>query len=230
MKRLWIVVTLAVLFSVMVAGATEANGKLWLNRDVFSSGESIQVSFQAPSNWPSDAWIGIIPSNIPHGDEALNDQHDITYQYIEKRTSGTMTFVAPGPGQWDLRMHDTDSNGREIAYVSFTVKSGGSGASEGSVAKVWLSRNVFSRGESIQVSFQAPSNWPSDAWIGIIPSNIPHGDEALNDQHDIAYQYIERRTSGTMTFVAPGPGQWDFRIHNTDSNGREYGYVSFTVR
>ncbi|MCP5052771.1 MAG: hypothetical protein GY940_36725 [bacterium] len=70
-----------------------------------------------------DAWIGIVPSDIPHGKEAINDRHDLTYKRISQRTSGIMEFRAPGkPGSYDFRMHDTDNNGTEVASVTFTVK------------------------------------------------------------------------------------------------------------
>ena len=212
----------------LIAGAVsyEQGAELAIDKTSYAPGESIRVQFSASGNWARDAWIGIIPSNIPHGSEPVNDQHDITYQYIEKRTSGVMVFTAPGAGQWDLRMHDTDGNGREVAYVSFTV---GQATPKISDANLVLEKTVFSPGESIRVQFSASNNWARDAWIGIIPSNIPHGSEPVNDQHDITYQYIEKRTSGVMVFTAPGPGHWDFRMNDADSNGREVSYVSFTV-
>jgi len=97
-------------------------------------------------------------------------------------------------------------------------------------AKIWLERTTFYRNEKIRVHFQAPSGWSRDAWIGMIPSAIPHGDEAVNDQHDVAYQFIENKTSGSMTFAIPGPGNWDFRMHDTDKNGFQVYSVSFTVK
>ena len=108
----------------LVAGAVsyEQGADLAINKTSYAPGESIRVQFSTSGNWARDAWIGIIPSNIPHGSEPVNDQHDITYQYIEKRTSGVMVFTAPGPGHWDFRMNDADSNGREVGHVSFTVQ------------------------------------------------------------------------------------------------------------
>lgn len=97
-------------------------GQLTLSKQSFVRGEQIQVSYRAPAGLDRSAWIGIIPSNIPHGDEAVNDAHDVTYQYLEGRTSGTFVFTAPSAGYWDLRMHTTDSNGAEIASVSFTTR------------------------------------------------------------------------------------------------------------
>ena len=97
-------------------------GQLTLNKQSFARGEQIQVTYRAPAGLDRSAWIGIIPSNIPHGDEEVNDAHDVTYQYLEGRTSGTLMFTAPSSGYWDLRMHSSDSSGVEIATVSFTTR------------------------------------------------------------------------------------------------------------
>jgi hypothetical protein len=97
---------------------------LSLNQRVFTPGEEIRVAFTAPASYASDAWVGILPASVPHGDEAVNDQHDITYQYLSQRTSGVLVFQAPAQvGLWDLRMHDTDASGREVASVTFEVRS-----------------------------------------------------------------------------------------------------------
>lgn len=93
-----------------------------LSKTVFTPGEAIVLQFTAPGNYATNAWIGIIPSNISHGSEAVNDQYDLTYQYLRGLTSGSFTFSAPVTlGNYDFRMHDTDSAGREVASVSFTV-------------------------------------------------------------------------------------------------------------
>ncbi len=98
------------------------SGSLRLTRDRYAPGEAIVVDFTAPGSYAANAWVGIIPSQVPHGSEAENDRHDLTYQYLQKRTSGSLTFTAPtAPGNYDLRLHDTDNNGREVASVSFQV-------------------------------------------------------------------------------------------------------------
>ncbi len=98
-----------------------------------------------------------------------------------------------------------------------------------SVAGLTLDRTHFEPGEAIAVRFTAPATWPSNAWVGIIPSRIPHGEEKENDRHDVSYQYLKKRASGTLTFTAPSAGDWDFRMHDTDGNGKEYASISFTV-
>lgn len=96
---------------------------LTIQRSTFAPGEKIRVRFTAP-DYPDDAWIGVIPSEIPHGDEAVNDRHDVAYQHLDGRTDGEMVFVAPRVGQWDLRLHSTDRGGAETASVSFVVCEG----------------------------------------------------------------------------------------------------------
>jgi hypothetical protein len=100
-----------------------AGPSLVTDKDVYTPGETITVTFTAPEGLPTNAWVGIIPSNVPHGDEAQNDTFDLTYQYLNGMTSGMLVFSAPTvPGSYDFRMHDTDSNGKEIASVTFTVQ------------------------------------------------------------------------------------------------------------
>ena len=103
-------------------GACSSNS-LSIDKTTVKPGEQIKVTFKASGDFASNAWVGIIPSNIAHGSENTNDQHDLTYQYLRKRTSGTLTFKAPTkPGKYDVRMHDTDSDGKEVTYISFEVQ------------------------------------------------------------------------------------------------------------
>ena len=96
---------------------------LSLGRDVYMPGDTINLVYMAPAGLPTNAWIGIIPSAVPHGSEEVNDQNDISYQYLEGTTSGIMEFIAPSvPGSYDLRMNESDNGGRELASITFTVQ------------------------------------------------------------------------------------------------------------
>ena len=123
-------------------------------------------------------------------------------------------------------MHDgEDEDAKEVTYISFEVVL----IKEG--AELKLEKSEFEPGEEIGVSFTAPGEWGSAAWVGIIPSNVPHGSEAKNDEHDIDYHYLDMRTSGVLIFTAPEePGSYDFRMHDTDNNGNEITSVTFTVK
>ena len=96
---------------------------IWLEKTTFAPNEEINVHFTAPASFPSNAWIGLIPSNVPHGDEDVNDQYDIDYEYLSGRTSGIIIFTAPTtPGSYDVRMHNKDGGGREVSSISFIVR------------------------------------------------------------------------------------------------------------
>jgi hypothetical protein len=96
---------------------------LSLGRDVYAPGDPINLVFMAPIGLSDDAWIGIVPSAVPHGNEEVNDQNDISYQHLGGATSGIMEFVAPSaPGSYDLRMNESDKGGRELASITFTVQ------------------------------------------------------------------------------------------------------------
>jgi len=200
--------------------------KLWLDKPAFAPGTDIQVHFSVPAALPDDAWIGLIPSSVPHGSVAENDQHDLQYRYLEGQTAGVLMFQAPGqPDSYDFRLNDTTGGGAEIASVTFTVPPPAPGES-----KVWLDKTMFAPREEIQVHFSAPSTYSPSAWVGIVPSDVPHGSSNQNDEYDLAYQYLDGQTSGVLTFTAPEePGNYDFRLHNTDEDGSEVASVSFVV-
>jgi len=204
-------------------GTYDVEPTLELNKTSFEPGETIVVTFTASPDYTDDAWVGIVPSEVPHGDEAVNDQHDITYQYLNGLTEGDLEFEAPlEPGSYDLRLHDTDYDGAEVASVSFEVVD--------VMPKLMLERTSFRAGETIVVAFTAPAAYPNNAWVGVIPSHVPHGDEAVNDQHDLAWQYLGGQTGGVLEFAAPyEPGSYDLRMHDSDVDGAEVASVTFEV-
>jgi outer membrane protein OmpA-like peptidoglycan-associated protein len=199
--------------------------KLVLSKTALLPQEEIKVTFSVSHALPSGAWIGVIPSEIPHGSEATNDQHDVDYQYIGDKTTGTLTFAAPEKaGSYDFRLNDSDSNGHEISSVTFSVSQI---TLEGTLN---LKRTSFVPGEQIEADFTASPTLPKNAWVGIIPSKVPHGKEAVNDQYDIQYSYLDKKASGKLLFVAPpDAGSYDLRMNSSDSDGVEITSVTFQV-
>lgn len=119
------IMTVALSLLLFPAKAMGDTNSLSLDQTTFAPGEPISVHFTAEPDLNETAWVGIVPSNVPHGSEVTNDANDLQYQQIAGQTSGVLTLTAPSqPGAYDLRMNDTDyawENGKEIASVSFTV-------------------------------------------------------------------------------------------------------------
>lgn len=139
------------------APQVQAGASLSLQKNTFNPGEAIVVQYVALPSYASNAWIGIIPSSVAHGNESVNDQHDITYKYLRKSTAGAMTFHAPNSsGSYDLRMHDTDNNGVEVASVTFTV----SGAAPAVAPTPAASGLKFNVGDAVMVKWKN-SWWPA---------------------------------------------------------------------
>jgi len=97
--------------------------RLWLDKTTFAPREQMTVHFTAPASFEDNAWVGIFPADVPHGKEETNDLNKLIFQYLRKRTSGELVFSGPTrPGSYDLRMNDTDTNGTEVATITFTVE------------------------------------------------------------------------------------------------------------
>ncbi len=181
--------------------------RLSIDKRVYAPGETIRVTFQAPPAYHRSAWVGIIPSRVPHGREIVNDRHDIAYHYLEKRTSGVMSFRAPSkPGSYDLRMNDTDSaSGHEVASVSFRVAAGAQGSSTTSNARPHLrmSRSVYRSDQPIDVFFSGFPGNPKD-WITLARVDWP-------DKRYGQWSYLAGKKSGTLHFHKLPPGRYQAR-------------------
>ena len=199
---------------------------LQLDKTTFAPNEEFQVRFTTPTWYPTDAWVGLIPSDVPHGDEAVNDNNDVDFRYLEGQASGALTFTAPhAAGSYDLRLND--GAGKEVASVTFTVAVPAGGIQP----TLQLDKTIFAPGEEIRVRFTAPAWYPTDAWVGLILSSVPHGDAAVNDDNDLDYHYLEGQTSGVLIFTAPDtPGSYDLRMNDTVSDGKEVASVTFEVK
>ncbi|MCK4258712.1 MAG: LysM peptidoglycan-binding domain-containing protein [Halanaerobiales bacterium] len=93
---------------------------IFIDFDRVKRGDSVTIKFTAGEDYGRRAWIGIIPEDILHGPEGLNDAADITYKYIGKKTSGTLTLTIPEDaplGKYQFRMFPAAVDKKEeVAY------------------------------------------------------------------------------------------------------------------
>lgn len=91
----------------------------------YAPGEDIKVIIEWNGTPDSSAWVGTVPAEIPHGDEYANDDADIEYYYLSDYGPGEYVFETDlEPGKYTVRINENDSEGVELAWVSFTVTDG----------------------------------------------------------------------------------------------------------
>jgi len=205
--------------------------KLVLDKTSFEPGAEIHVRVQATDvDLDDSAWIGVLPADIAHGDENVNDEHDLDYRYLRTNHDREDYFTAPAkPGKYDLRLNSSDSSGKELHAVAFEVIPS-QRANRDPKPSLRLDAPRYKRGVWMRVEFEAPAQWPADAWVGIIPADVPHGSEATNDAHDVDYRYLQGLTWGVVRMQVPAePGKYEIRIHDTDNSGKEWKAVPFVV-
>ncbi len=213
----------------LLTTSEESGVNLSIGKQIFQPGEDIIVSYKSAEALPPEAWLGLMHSNTPHMNGAINDQYDQAYHYLEQATEKSFIFKAPEvAASYDIRVSEgSKEESKEMGFVSFIV----SQTNEIPEASLMLEKMVFAPSEQMTLKFTAPIEAAEKGWIGIVPSGIPHGDEDLNDQHDLSYQYTNGKTTGTFLFNAPTEaGSYDLRLHTSSENGKEIAYASFEVK
>lgn len=102
---------------------TALDGSMTLDKASYQTAETIEVTLVINTPLADDAWVGIIPTDTPHGLEADNDAVDISYVYVNTAVEGKVTLNAPTEaGTFDVRLFNTDSSdGVELASETITV-------------------------------------------------------------------------------------------------------------
>lgn len=167
-----------------------SESSLQLHADRAAPGAAVEVDYVCVGCGPK-AWVGVVPAEIPHGDEAVNDQHDTAYRYLEG-DRGTATLSAPDdPGRYTVRLHDTDDAGRELQSVDLVVA--GEAIPEG---RVWLTGPAtVAPGQSMAIGWRCRRcSDPVLAVAAMDPGAAPHR--------------RFRASEGNVTFAAPPAGRY----------------------
>lgn len=105
--------------------AVELEPMVTLDKTVYAPGEEIEVTIANYEDPADTAWVGVIAADVAHGDEALNDENDIDYEYVVIAINGMVYLNAPMEvGEYTVRLNSADSGdeAEEVAYESFTVE------------------------------------------------------------------------------------------------------------
>ena len=184
------------------------NATITTSKSKYTIDEGIDFSFTAPK-LPDDAWIGIVPVAIPHGDEAVNDSHDISYAHLKGSTKGDITLPNPGLGTWTLRLHNTDNNGRELTHVVFEVVSSldsSENLHKGRTCEI----NILEAKVGKPIRFNV-NNRPSgnEAWFGLYP--VQATDHEHGEQHQ-NWMYFRDVGQNEISLPTKSAGRWSIRV------------------
>ena len=209
----------------MVSGALQPD--VQMDKEVYRPGEQINVTAVA-TGLADSAWIGVVPSQIPHGKESDNDSNDLGFHYL--RDGSKFFLVAPDkPGEYDVRFNDDDADGKEVASRSFKVEPDPNPVNDPRIT--WEPPAEVEAGSVMDITFEVPTSFAEDAWIGVVPSATAHGSEEDGDAADLVYQPLDGRSRGVASLKAPAEaGDYDVRIYDSDSKGKEVASVSFKVK
>ena len=128
----------SILLSIMVliifsfSAIASAGTTLTLDKNSFLPGPNQKVKVYFTTDYPlfDSAWIGVIPSGVPHGPEKEGDAQNMGYAYVEddaKYDSNSQKYVeleVPSiAGNYDIRMYSSDNaeEGIELASTPLAV-------------------------------------------------------------------------------------------------------------
>lgn len=108
------------LIQLKTASALKVKG-LTLDKTEYEVGGNEEITGQLDAEgWSDKAWIGVVPSGVPHGDDERNDTYDESFDYLSSLESGRFSLELPSAaGHYDLRICDGTV---EVAYMTFMMK------------------------------------------------------------------------------------------------------------
>jgi hypothetical protein len=164
--------------------------------------QNLTVTWTAPSGRPTTDWIGLYKVGDPEPSFAA-------WKYTGGAPSGSTTFIAPShAGQYEFR-YFTNNSYNKVATSNAAIVSGGVGHS------LTASPSTPSPGQSLTVTWTAPSERPTTDWIGLYKVGDP-------DTVYISWQYGGGGQYGSTTyFSAPSQaGHYEFRYFIENSYTR----------
>lgn len=102
-----------------------------MEKEQYAVGEAIMVTVTWKGTPADDTWIGIIPADTPHGSEEKNDEYDVDYRYFTDAKSGDIFAfenISLEPGDYTMRINESDAGGVELAWCAFSVKGENNGS------------------------------------------------------------------------------------------------------
>jgi len=99
------------------------DGSMNVDKTNYATNEQIKVTLTINTPLADGAWVGIVPSDTPHGSEEENDEYDVTYAYVGNAQDGVLMMEAPyDAGNYDIRLFSSDDDGVELDSIFIIVE------------------------------------------------------------------------------------------------------------
>lgn len=103
-------------------GMPGPNPKIYPDCTQFGEGEAISGRWVGSFRYDKSAWMGIMPSNVRHGDEKLAGDKTIDYVWLDGNDKGQFSFTKKlAPGSYDLRMFDSNSRASMLSLLTIVT-------------------------------------------------------------------------------------------------------------
>lgn len=112
-------------FSLILANCAPQNpsGSLNLPRKKFRPGETVTIKYKVDGRLGNDAWVGIVPDNLPHDELSVAEQQRLASQPLTRTGQGELTFTVPREaGEYDFRIYTGNERDIEVASDKFSVE------------------------------------------------------------------------------------------------------------
>lgn len=116
-EKIIFIVSIVIGIIVAISSKAFAANVVYTDKEIYKPGETITVTYSVDNTsiFGQAPWIGLVPADVSHGSEYVNDCNDIAYYHVSGK-SQVLTFTAPSKlGTYDFRLNDTDYSGKEIA-------------------------------------------------------------------------------------------------------------------
>lgn len=138
MRCMTVMMSMAMMISTVFTSKPEAiNGKSVLqnvnasdtlsvnikSQKIVACNSEITIYMEITGTVPSDAWIGIVPSDVGHTEKEA-DAYDSDYCYFKNAKDGIVNLKTPSkPGNYDIRVYNGDNSATasEVTYLSIIV-------------------------------------------------------------------------------------------------------------
>lgn len=158
---------------------------------------TLNVTVDWKGDYTDSAWIGIIPADVPHGEEEKNDEFDMDYRYFKDLKSGAEFAFNPitmEPGDYTLRVNEKDDGGAELAFCNFKVNPLGKVTVDDLKLTV-ISKPSQSKENNIPGSdLKVGKNWPTGGVAALVPAPGFDLDGVVNDDKNLTAKFVSGTT------------------------------------